>query len=222
MAVNVARGTAKRAAVIALMLTLGTQAAADATKTWKVVSPSVVSVLPTWPGYTKLSFGASVGAAPEGTGIAISKDGYILTAANVIAKARTIEIRDGNNNLATAHPVFVSAETDLAIIKVDVETFAIYFSDEVPKIGSETCLISNSFGLGLGITCGVVSAIGRKNIGFNRTEDFIQTDAASKPGSSGGALVNIDGFLIGMMSGIFTENTDTEAVVDFAVSGSLI
>ena len=184
-----------RAAIIALMLMFGSQAGADATKTWKVVSPSVVSVLPTWPGYTKLSFEASVGAAPEGTGIAISKDGYILTAANVIAKARTIEIRDGNNNLATAHPVFVSAETDLVIIKVDVKTFAIYFSDEVPKIGSETCLISNSFGLGLGITCGVVSAIGRKNIGFNRTEDFIQTDAASKPGSSGGALVNIDDFL---------------------------
>ena len=211
-----------RAAIIALMLMIASQAGADATKIWKVVSPSVVSVLPTWPGYTQPGFGAPVGAAPEGTGISISKDGHILTAAHVIAKATTIEIRDGNNNLATAHPVFVSAETDLAIIKVDVETFAIYFSDEVPKIGSEICLISNSFGLGLGITCGVVLAIGRKNIGFNRTEDFMQTDAASKPGSSGGALVNIDGFLIGMMSGIFTENTDTEAVVDFAVSGSLI
>ena len=80
---------------------ISSQAGADATKTWKVVSPSIVSVLPTWPGYTKPGFGAPVGAAPEGTGIAISKDGYILTAANVIAKARTIEIRDGNNNLAT-------------------------------------------------------------------------------------------------------------------------
>ena len=68
----------------------------------------------------------------------------------------------------------------------------------------------------------MVSAIGRKNIGFNRTEDFIQTDAASNPGSSGGALLNMDGFLIGMMSGIFTKNTDTNAGVNFAVSGSLI
>lgn len=211
-----------RAAIIALILMIGSQAGADATKTWKVVSPSIVSVLPTWPGYTKPGFGAPVGAAPEGTGIAISKDGHILTAAHVISKATTIEIRDGNNNLATAHPVFVSTETDLAIIKVDVETFAIDFSDDVPEIGSETCLVSNSFGLGLGITCGVVSAIGRKNIGFNRTEDFIQTDAASNPGSSGGALVNMDGFLIGMMSGIFTKNTDTNAGVNFAVSGSLI
>ena len=211
-----------RAAIIALMLMIGSQVGADAAKIWKVVSPSVVSVLPTWPGYTKPGFGAPVGAAPEGTGIAISKDGYILTAAHVIAKATTIEIRDVNNKLAAAHLVFVSTETDLAILKVDLETFAIEFSDEVPEIGSETCLISNSFGLGLSITCGVVSAIGRKNIGFNRTEDFIQTDAASNPGSSGGALVNMDGFLIGMMSGIFTKNTDTNAGVNFAVSGSLI
>ena len=152
----------------------------------------------------------------------LSQGGYILTAAHVIAKATEIEIRDVNNKLAAAHPVFVSAETDLAIIKVDVETFEIEFSDGVPEIGSETCLISNSFGLGLSITCGVVSAIGRKNIGFNRTEDFIQTDAASNPGSSGGALLNMDGFLIGMMSGIFTKNTDTNAGVNFVVSGSLI
>ena len=211
-----------RAAIIALMLMFGSQAGADAAKIWKVVSPSVVSVLPTWPGYTKPGFGAPVGAAPEGTGIAISKDHYILTAAHVIAKATEIEIRDVNNKLAAAHLVFVSAETDLAIIKVDVETFEIDFSDEVPEIGGETCLMSNSFGLGLSITCGVVSAIGRKNIGFNRTEDFIQTDAASNPGSSGGALLNMDGFLIGMMSGIFTKNTDTNAGVNFAVSGSLI
>ena len=68
----------------------------------------------------------------------------------------------------------------------------------------------------------MVSAIVIKNIGFNRTEDFIQTDVASNPRSSGGALVNMDGFLIGMMSGIFTKNTDTNAGVNFAVSGSLI
>ena len=64
-----------RAAIIALMLMIGSQVGADAVKIWKVISPSVVSVLPTWPGYTKPGFGAPVGAAPEGTGIAISKDG---------------------------------------------------------------------------------------------------------------------------------------------------
>ena len=76
--------------------------------------------------------------------------------------------------------------------------------------------------LDLGITCGVVSAIGRKNTGFNKIENFVQTDAAANPGSSGGALVNKNGELIGMMSGIFTKNTDTNSGVNFAVSSELI
>ncbi len=91
-----------------------------------------------------------------------------------------------------------------------------------PKVGSEACLISNAFGLNLSITCGIVSALGRENIGFNETEDFIQTDAAANPGSSGGALINAKGSLIGMMSGIFTKNTDTNAGVNFAISLNLI
>ena len=93
---------------------------------------------------------------------------------------------------------------------------------EKPKIGSSACLISNSFGLNIGITCGVISATGLSNIGFNDIEDFLQTDAAANPGSSGGALVNLNGELLGMMSGIFTKNTDTNAGVNFAISSGLI
>lgn len=83
-------------------------------------------------------------------------------------------------------------------------------------------MISNSFGLDLGITCGVISATGRENTGFNQIENFIQTDAAANPGSSGGALIDDNGKLIGMMSGIFTKNTDTNSGVNFAVSSELI
>ena len=63
---------------------------------------------------------------------------------------------------------------------------------------------------------------GRKNTGFNQIENFIQTDAAANPGSSGGALIDDNGKLIGMMSGIFTKNTDTNSGVNFAVSSELI
>ena len=91
-----------------------------------------------------------------------------------------------------------------------------------PDTGSQACLISNSFGIGIGITCGVVSASGISGIGFNKIEDFVQTDAAANPGSSGGALVNADGLVIGMMSGIFTKNTDTNVGVNFAISSALI
>ena len=189
---------------------------------WDKASPSVVSVLPTWPGFKKPGFGAPPGTAPEGTGIVISSLGHILTASHVVKKAKTIEIRDINGNKFIAKLILDDPNTDLAIIKAEIDITPINISKDNPKIASSACLISNSFGLDLGITCGVVSAIGRKNTGFNKIENFVQTDAAANPGSSGGALVNKNGELIGMMSGIFTKNTDTNSGVNFAVSSELI
>ena len=189
---------------------------------WDKASPSVVSVLPTWPGFKKPGFGAPPGTAPEGTGIVISSLGHILTASHVVKKAKSIEIRDINGNKFIAKLILDDPNTDLAIIKAEIDITPINISKDKPKIASSTCLISNSFGLDLGITCGVVSAIGRKNTGFNKVENFVQTDAAANPGSSGGALVNKNGELIGMMSGIFTKNTDTNSGVNFAVSSELI
>ena len=68
-------------------------------------------------------------------------------------------------------------------IKAEINIAPIKISTKKPQIASSTCLISNSFGLDLGITCGVISATGRKNTGFNQIENFIQTDAAANPGS---------------------------------------
>ena len=89
-------------------------------------------------------------------------------------------------------------------------------------IGDHVCVIGNSFGLGLSFSCGVISALGRKNIGINKIEDFIQTDAAVNPGSSGGALVNSTGEIIGMVDAIFTKEADIDAGVNFAISNKLI
>ena len=189
---------------------------------WEKAAPSDVSVLPTWPGFKKPGFGAPPGTAPEGTGIVISSLGHILTASHVVKRAKLLEIRDINGNKFNAKLILDDPNTDLAIIKAEIDITPINISKDKPKIASSTCLISNSFGLDLGITCGVVSAIGRKNTGFNKIENFIQTDAAANPGSSGGALVNKNGELIGMMSGIFTKNTDTNSGVNFAVSSELI
>ena len=86
-----------------------------------------------------------------------------------------------------------------------------FFSPQLPDIRSQACLISNS--LSIGIACG---------IGFNKIEHFVQTDAEANPGSSGGAPLNADGLIIGMMSGIFTKNTDTDIGVNFAVYSDLI
>ena len=198
------------------------QSLADATTAWENASLSVVSVAPTWPGYDKPGFGSPPGTAPEGTGIVLSENGHILTASHVIKKATQIKIRDISGLEFEAQLLFDDPKTDLAVIQSKFNAKPIMLALKPPKIGSATCLISNSFGLNLSITCGVISSIGRTNVGFNQIEDFIQTDAASNPGSSGGALINSDGALIGMMSGIFTKNTDTNAGVNFAISLDLI
>ena len=195
---------------------------ADPINAWEIASPTVVSVLPTWPGYDKPGFGAPPGTAPEGTGIIVSSDGLILTASHVISKATDVKVRDIKGELFSAKIIKNSISTDLALLKTELELRPITIKTEKPKIGSSACLISNSFGLNIGITCGVISATGLSNIGFNEIEDFVQTDAAANPGSSGGALVNLNGELLGMMSGIFTKNTDTNAGVNFAISSGLI
>ena len=119
-------------------------------------------------------------------------------------------------------PLFISHETDLAILKVKVKTDKALFSPRLPDIGSKTCLLSNSFGIGNGITCGVGSALRINSIVFNKIEALVQTDAASNPGSSVGALVNADDLIIGMMSGIFTKISDTNVGVNFVASSALI
>ena len=195
---------------------------ADPINAWEIASLTVVSVLPTWPGYDKPGFGAPPGTAPEGTGIMVESDGLILTAARVISKATDVKVRDIKGELFSAKIIKNSISTDLALLKTELELRPITIETEKPKIGSSACLISNSFGLNIGITCGVISATGLSNIGFNEIEDFLQTDAAANPGSSGGALVNLNGELLGMMSGIFTKNTDTNAGVNFAISSCLL
>ena len=84
------------------------------------------------------------------------------------------------------------------------------------------CAIGNSFGLGTSITCGIVSALNRRNIGINMIEDFIQTDAAVNPGMSGGALVDPYGRLVGVVDAIFTKTADIDAGVNFAISVALL
>jgi len=84
------------------------------------------------------------------------------------------------------------------------------------------CAIGNSFGLGTSITCGIVSALNRRNIGINMIEDFIQPDAAVNPGMSDGALVDPYARLIGVVDAIFTKTADIDAGVNFAISVALL
>ena len=145
-----------------------------------------------------------------------------MTAAHVISRATEIEIvtEDGMRHAATV--VAVDNQRDIAILKTDLRRRPITLRLTDPAIGEHGCAIGNSFGLGLGISCGVVSAIHRTDVGFNAIEDFVQTDAAINPGGSGGALVDAEGRLIGMIDGIFTKEADIDAGVNFAVSVPLL
>ena len=90
-------------------------------------------------------------------------------------------------------------------------------------MGARVCAIGNQFGLGISVTCGVVSAVNRTNAGFNPVEDFIQSDAAVIPGASGGgALVDERGRLVGLLSAIFTKQNDANIGVNFAASSALM
>jgi len=103
----------------------------------------------------------------------------------------------------------------------DITLLTIGFSESPPELGDPVCAIGNAFGLGLTVTCGVVSGLHKAGVGFNAIEDFVQTDAAVNPGASGGALVNRSGKLVGVLSAIFTKKSDANIGVNFAVSSSL-
>ncbi len=189
---------------------------------WRVASVSVVSVEPTWPGYRRPGFGAPPGTAPEGSGVVIREPGLIVTAGHVVAKASEVAVRDHAGTRHDAEIVAFDAAADLALLRVDATLRPIVLAPERPVTGAHVCVIANAFGLDLSITCGVVSARSRAGIGFNRIEDFIQTDAAANPGASGGALVDEKGRLVGMLSAIFTKESDANAGVNFAVSAELL
>ena len=196
-------------------------------QTWVQAKKSVVVVNPVWPGYDRPGFGAPKGTAPAGSGIYFSIDGeeesiFIITAAHVVTAAKSIEIIDSSGNSATAIIHAVDARRDIAILRTELVGTGIAIRQDEPLIGSHVCALGNSFGLGTGMTCGIVSAVRRSNIGFIDIEDFIQTDAAVNPGMSGGALVDPQGQLVGLIDGIFTKEADIDAGVNFAISVPLI
>jgi len=181
---------------------------------------STVSVLPEWPGYGN---GNSDGLPknPEGTAVAVLPGGYLATNLHVIGRAETIKIRLQDERLLPASIVGRDPRTDLALIKAPIDLPVPPFGPE-PDLGARVCAIGNQFGLGLSVTCGVASALHRTGTGFNPVEDFLQTDAVVNPGGSGGALVDSKGRLVGLVSAIFTKDSDANIGVNFASSLKLV
>jgi len=147
---------------------------------------------------------------------------YLLTAAHVVARATAIQVRMADGVLIDAAVIGLDRETDVALLATSVSGPAIRVAERRPSTGSHVCALGNAFGLGVSMTCGVVSQERVQGIGFNPIEDFIQTDAAINPGASGGALVDADGRMVGLVAAIFTKETDANTGVNFAISSELV
>lgn len=211
--------------LLAAALVSATAVLADHGPRTAAAMSSVIVVEPIWPGYTRPGFGAPPGTAPAGSGVFFGVEPashYILTAAHVVRRATRIEIVDSSGYRHDAALFAIDEARDIAVLRSDFSAQSIPVRAGTPVIGEHACAIGNSFGLGLSFTCGVISATGRKNVGFNAIEDFVQTDAAINPGASGGALVDADGNLVGLIDGIFTKEADIDAGVNFAISVRMI
>ncbi len=163
----------------------------------------------------------------SGSGVIISKDGYIVTNNHVIEKAQKIKIKLNNDKQYDAVVIGTDPNTDIGLLKIesDVELPYLTFSnsDDV-RLGEWVLAVGNPFNLTSTVTAGIVSAKSR-NIGIidqrSAIESFIQTDAAVNPGNSGGALVNTRGELIGINSAISTHTGSFEGY-SFAVPANIV
>lgn len=143
-----------------------------------------------------------------GSGVIVSSDGYIITNNHVVEHADEIQVLLSDKRKFTAKVVGTDPKTDLALIKIDAKNLpSLPWGDSSRlQVGELVMAIGNPFGLNQTVTMGIISAVGRANVGIVDYEDFIQTDAAINPGNSGGALVNLQGELVGINTAIFSRS----------------
>jgi len=150
-----------------------------------------------------------------GSGVIISKDGYIVTNNHVIEGADEISVTiQGEEKEYIAKVIGKDKGSDLAVIKIEAEGLKpIMFSHiEDVKVGDVVFAIGNPFGVGQTVTQGIVSALNKYGVGINQYENFIQTDASINPGNSGGALIDSRGALIGINSAILSRTGGNHGV----------
>jgi serine protease Do len=147
----------------------------------------------------------------SGSGVIISKDGYIVTNNHVIAGASKIEVVLNDKRVYTAEVIGTDPSTDIALLKINENElpYLNYGNSDLLKVGEWVLAVGNPFNLNSTVTAGIISAKGRNNIiegRKNPIESFLQTDAAVNPGNSGGALVNTNGDLVGINTAIASNN----------------
>ena len=149
-----------------------------------------------------------------GSGVIVSADGYIVTNNHVVAEDSTIQVVLDDKRTFEAELVGTDPKTDLAIVKIDASglPFLSWGDSSQLHVGEMVIAVGNPFGLNQTVTMGIISAVGRANVGIVDYEDFIQTDAPINPGNSGGPLVNMAGEIVGINTAILSRTGGSEGV----------
>src|SRR5215510_10052827 len=158
----------------------------------------------------------------QGSGVIVSQDGYIITNNHVVAEAVDVEVILADRRQYKGRVVATDPKTDVAVVKINATNLpAVIWGDSSNlAVGDFVLAIGNPLGLSRTVTFGIVSAVGRADVGVADFEDFIQTDAPINPGNSGGALVNIKGELVGINTAIASP-TGGSVGVGFAIPSNM-
>jgi serine protease Do len=157
----------------------------------------------------------------QGSGFFITQDGYAVTNNHVVQNAQNVTVTTDDGKAYTAKVIGTDSRTDLALIKVDGNTFPyVKLADNAPRVGDWVLAVGNPFGLGGTVTAGIVSARGR-DIGAGPYDDFIQIDAPVNKGNSGGPTFDVDGNVIGVNTAIFSPSGGSVGIA-FAIPADTV
>ena len=149
-----------------------------------------------------------------GSGVLIDADGYVVTNNHVVEGANELAVSLPDGSLRRTRLIGVDPDSDLALLKIEASGLhPVAIGDlQSVAVGDVVLAVGNPLGVGQTVTQGIISALGRKGIGINPIENFIQTDAAINPGNSGGALIDTSGRLIGINSAILSRGGGSEGI----------
>lgn len=169
-------------------------------------------------------FGRSRAEQSLGSGVVISSDGLVVTNNHVIGDdVAEVTVTVGDHRDVKAKIIGVDSWTDLGLLKIDATNLPVipWGDSSKLRVAEWVMAVGNPFSLNQTVTLGIVSALGRANVGITQYEDFIQTDAAINPGNSGGALINSRGELVGINTAIFSQSGGYQGI-GFAVPSNLV
>lgn len=225
------RSVARDGVTSSSALALSAISPSEFTTAASIATPAVVNIQSINTGGKGLSFDELFGReryppkGASGSGVIISRDGYIVTNHHVVADGNKISVSFSDNREIKAILIGSDPSTDLALLKVEASNlpFLSFGNSDSVRVGEWVLAVGNPFDLESTVTAGIVSAKGRSIDVLDaqdKIESFIQTDAAVNPGNSGGALVNTRGELIGINTAILTQSGQYEGY-SFAVPANL-